>query len=290
MFGVGAILIDKQAGITSAEVIRRFKKSYAARVKIGHSGTLDPMATGLLVLLLGKATKLQGVLLQLPKIYHGKILLGRRTTTDDVTGDTLEELPVSVTQEVVKDLASQFLGPVEQRPPSYSALKVNGKRSYELARSGNAVELAKREVTFHSTRFDLISENEIAYEVCCSSGTYIRSLARDLGENLGCGACLSAIRRVGEGGFSVDAAVSSEQLDDSSLLESAFRSLEDSLLPFPSMNIEEDVCRRVRHGDQECLEGIPIEEQGFLVLKTPIGEVCALAEAVDGKWAFRAVF
>lgn len=209
----GILLIDKPAGWTSHDVVARARRLTGQR-RIGHTGTLDPMATGLLVLCLGQATRLVEYMVGHGKRYTGSITLGRTTTTDDAEGETAAERPVPpLTQAAVEACAARFTGEIRQRPPAYSALKVGGQRAYAAARAGKTVELAERTVTI--TRFEarLTGERIIDITVDCSSGTYIRSLARDLGEALGCGGHLSALRREASGPFAVADALTLEALE-----------------------------------------------------------------------------
>ncbi|MGE0598170.1 MAG: tRNA pseudouridine(55) synthase TruB [Dehalococcoidia bacterium] len=223
----GILLIDKPPGWTSHDVVAKARRITGQR-RIGHTGTLDPMATGLLVLCLGNATRLVEFLTGHDKRYTGEIALGRTTTTDDAEGDTLADYPVPpLTQAAVDEVSSRFCGVILQRPPAYSALKVQGRRAYALARSGAAPELPPRPVTIGSHNLRLLAPDRLSLDLTCSSGTYVRSLARDLGVALGTGAHLTSLRRQATGPFSLDSAVTLE------VLETAVRNdtLDDVLLP-----------------------------------------------------------
>jgi tRNA pseudouridine55 synthase len=203
----GILLIDKPAGWTSHDVVAKARRVTGQR-RIGHTGTLDPMATGLLVLCLGRATRLVEYLIGHDKRYTGVIALGRTTATDDSEGETIHEAAVPDLTEAELDAAvAGFRGAILQRPPAYSALKVQGKRAYDLARAGRVVELAEREVTVRQFQATFAAPGTVQIDVTCSSGTYIRSLARDLGEGLGCGGHLAALRREAAGPFDVREAV-----------------------------------------------------------------------------------
>lgn len=200
----GILLIDKEPGWTSHDAVAKARGITRQR-KIGHTGTLDPAATGLLVLCLGDATRLVEYMVGHDKRYEGTVRLGARTETDDAEGAVLEEsLPPNPDEVDLDELAARFTGVIQQRPPAYSAVSVGGQRAYAVARRGGVVELAEREVVIHELRLRWSGEAELAVELHCGAGTYVRSLARDIGALLGCGAHLSQLRRTGVGGFRVD--------------------------------------------------------------------------------------
>ena len=187
----GLILLDKPMGITSFGAVAKIKRA-AHEKRVGHTGTLDPMATGVLPVLLGRATALSGLMLDADKRYTATVRLGVATDTDDITGTVIKNGEVNVTSEQLNNAVSHFTGEIMQRPPAYSALKKDGVRLYTLARMGETVEVPERRVTVFSA--DVVSyineKNEFTVNFHVSKGTYIRSLARDIGEFLGCGACL----------------------------------------------------------------------------------------------------
>jgi len=223
----GILLIDKPTGWTSHDVVAKARRITGQR-RIGHTGTLDPMASGLLVLCLGRATRLVEYLTGHDKRYRGTITLGQTTTTDDAEGDVVSKRSVPpMTGSDVEVALAGFRGAIEQRPPAFSALKVDGKRAYSLARAGADVHLPSRPVIIHEISGALVSATEIVLTVHCSTGTYVRSLARDLGEVLGCGAHLSALRRLSAGNFRI------EDADSLAQVESAIEAgeLEDLVLP-----------------------------------------------------------
>ncbi|MFN8388863.1 MAG: tRNA pseudouridine(55) synthase TruB [Bdellovibrionota bacterium] len=214
----GVLLIDKPEGITSAHVVRVVKRTLNAK-KVGHGGTLDPLGTGLLVLLLGRGTKLSSLFLDGEKSYSGLIRLGCATDTDDITGQIVEtdaeiatRFPAQARQSVEERIHRSFTGTLSQVPPAYSALKVGGKRSYDLAREGTLVEHAPREVSISALQVEFVSANTLKYFVRCSKGTYVRSLARDIGRAIGTCGCLESLRREECGGFSVSSACELERL------------------------------------------------------------------------------
>ncbi len=199
-----ALLVDKPKGLTSFDVVERVRVGTGVN-KVGHAGTLDPMATGLLILLVSRpATRLQEAFMHLPKTYEGTMRLGQRTPSHDAETEVEEETDVShLTREHVDEARKQFVGWIEQVPPMYSAVKVDGERLYEKARRGETVDRPPRQVRVDA--FDLLdwSPPFLAVSVACSKGTYVRSLARDLGDALDVGAHLTALRRVEVGPYSV---------------------------------------------------------------------------------------
>ena len=213
------LLIDKPKGWTSFDVVAKVrgivKHQTGQKVKVGHSGTLDPMATGLLIILVGKATKQQDSFMKKDKVYEAEITLGKTSDTYDAEG-SLTDVNDKVPQlnEVQKAL-TQSTGKITQTPPAYSAIKVNGKKAYELARAGKKVELKSREVTVYSIDDVSYEYPKVTFTCKVSSGTYIRSLANDIGELLGCGGYLSSLKRTQIDEYSVKDAISIEQLSDS---------------------------------------------------------------------------
>jgi tRNA pseudouridine55 synthase len=207
----GILLIDKPEGVTSFEVVRRARKALGIR-KIGHLGTLDPMATGLLPLCLLEATKLVPYLMPGSKVYRATVRLGITTDTQDATGVVVARCETLPAPEEIYRAAAAFVGEVTQIPPRYSALHCQGERAYRLARRGEAVELAPRTVTVYELVVDEVALPEFTMTVRCSQGTYVRTLAQDLGEALGCGAHLSALRRLAVGSLRVEEAITLEAL------------------------------------------------------------------------------
>ena len=201
----GLLLIDKPEGITSFSAVSAVKRA-ANEKRVGHTGTLDPMATGVLPILLGKATALSSIMLDADKRYIARVKLGIATDTCDITGKVLENKAVSCNNKQLLEAFKKFTGDIKQTPPIYSALKKDGVRLYDLARQGISVDIPSREITVFSLKLleDLNEENEFAVECHVSKGTYIRSLARDIGEYLGCGATLTALRRTYASGFDIN--------------------------------------------------------------------------------------
>jgi tRNA pseudouridine55 synthase len=202
----GILLIDKPEGVTSFEVVRRARKALGIR-KIGHLGTLDPMATGLLPLCLLEATKLVPYLMPEPKVYRAQVRLGITTDTQDATGTVVARCEALPAPSQIYQAAAAFVGEVTQVPPMYSALHCQGERAYRRARRGEAVDLPPRTVTVYELTVDEVALPEFTITVRCSQGTYVRTLAQDLGEALGCGAHLSALRRLAVGALRVEEAL-----------------------------------------------------------------------------------
>lgn len=302
----GALLIDKPVGITSAGVVGQLKRKFRFG-KIGHAGTLDPNATGLLIILLGKATRLQDVFLGAEKGYEGEFRLGIATDTDDITGreiqrdDALAFWNGKDPEQVLKALEQSFLGTIEQLPPAYSALKVDGERSYDLARQGRAPELSPRSVTIDKMELRFVSRERLRYSIRCSKGTYIRSIARDLGQMLGSVACVETLRRVESAPFAVADAVAVESLTDETQLERALWPLERLVRHLPGVRVDEVCVAELRRGVQTSLGRIGLaapERCGMMtVIWGPEEKVVAVAEtaAVEGadpeapSWKLRCV-
>ena len=207
----GVLLLDKPAGITSTQALAKAKRILGAR-KAGHTGTLDPFATGLLPLVFGEGTKFARFLIDAPKGYRATLRLGVETTTGDTEGTELVRLPINVDEPLIDDVLGRFLGVGEQVPPMHSAVRIEGKRLYQLARKGLEVERAARRIEITELRRESFAGDELVVSVTCSKGTYVRTLARDLGRSLGCGAYLTGLRRTAVGGFVLDQARTLDEL------------------------------------------------------------------------------
>ena len=207
----GILLVDKDPEWTSHDVVNLVRRRFNVK-KVGHAGTLDPAATGLLVLLLGKATKSSQTLSQSDKTYSSEILFGLETDSQDLDGAVVSEKDASfLTEDMVSETFASFMGQQLQTPPMVSAVKVGGKKLYELAREGKSVERDPREIMIHSLNIMNFDLPVASFEVACSKGTYVRTLCADIGEKLGCGAVLKSLRRIRSGEFSVENA---HRLDD----------------------------------------------------------------------------
>ena len=210
----GIVLVNKPAGITSHDVVSFIRRKFNMK-RVGHAGTLDPMATGVLIMLLGKSTKLFDKFVAFDKAYRATLKLGTKTATADIMGKVLEEKPfVGITAAQIETAFLQFTGEIEQKPPMVSAVKHKGERLYKLARQGKEVERIARKVRVDALkllRFDL---PEAEFFMTCSKGTYVRQLAEDVGDVLGCGACIAQIERTKVGPFDIAQAVTLEELNE----------------------------------------------------------------------------
>ena len=275
----GIAVIDKPAGWTSHDVVAKSRGVLDTR-KIGHSGTLDPAATGVLVLGVGRATRLLRFLTELPKSYVGEIVLGVETSTLDADGDVCAAHDMSaVTHDQVREAARAFVGPIMQVPPMVSAVKVDGRRLYELAREGKEVERRARPVELY--RFDiepLVAEPGVwRCTVECSSGTYVRSLAADLGTALGGGAHLRSLRRVAVGGFTVDQACSVEL--------PVLRPISEAVAHLETCAVDDDLARRVGHGQVLDLDVLMREDREANERRTGPADRAGRAGRDEGPWA-----
>jgi tRNA pseudouridine55 synthase len=199
----GVLLVDKPGGLTSHDVVYRLRRKLSMQ-RIGHAGTLDPMATGLLVMLIGKATRISQYLISVDKVYEGEITLGVTTNSQDAEGEVMETRPVPpLTEAQVREAMTGFLGDQYQTPPMFSAVKIDGVPLYKRARQGEEVEREPRFIRV--AVFELVSFNspKLTFRLACTKGTYVRAIAHDLGQKLGCGAHLSALRRTGSGKFDI---------------------------------------------------------------------------------------
>ncbi|MDO8674529.1 MAG: tRNA pseudouridine(55) synthase TruB [Candidatus Omnitrophota bacterium] len=210
----GVIVVNKPPGITSHDVVGFIRRKFKMR-RVGHAGTLDPLATGVLVMLLGKSTKLFDRFVAFDKSYRATLRLGTKTTTADIMGQVIEEKPFSgITRSRVEEVFRGFVGDIEQKPPMVSAVKHQGQRLYKIAREGKSVERTARKVRVDEVRLLSFALPEVEFFMACSKGTYVRQLAEDVGDVLGCGACISQIERTKVGPFDIKDAVKLEDLNE----------------------------------------------------------------------------
>lgn len=256
----GVLLLDKPAGMSSNDALVAVKRLLNAE-KAGHTGTLDPFATGLLPLCFGEATKFAQDLLDADKTYETTVRLGETTTTGDTEGDLLESRPVSVSLEQVEAVLAQFRGPLLQVPPMYSALKRDGKPLYEYARAGVTLEREARPVTIHALELLGLAPPELRLRVTCSKGTYVRVLGEDIGRALGCGAHLTALRRTGIDTLELSGALAIEAMAALSEPERTLQLLPvDALLSkFPQIDLDDELTRRFRQGQRIALNRAGID-------------------------------
>jgi tRNA pseudouridine55 synthase len=283
----GLVVVDKPAGITSHDVVARVRRLAGTR-KVGHAGTLDPMATGVLVLGLNRATRLLGHLTLTDKSYAATIRLGVSTTTDDAEGEVLESASTSgLTDEAVLTALAATVGEIDQVPSAVSAIKIDGRRAHVRVRAGEAVVLPARRVTIHSldvvsTSLDGSGAAEVAIEVHCSSGTYVRAIARDLGRTLGVGGHLTALRRTAVGPFTLDSARTLEELAEELTMTPIAQAARAA---FPALDLDDDEAAGVRVG--RALDA-PLDT--LTALFAPDGTFLALYEPREGAARPVAVF
>ena len=273
----GIVIVDKPQGWTSQDVTARLRRVYATR-RIGHGGTLDPMATGVLPVFVGRATRGVEFFEHAEKTYETVLLLGRTTDTQDVTGATLAEKPVRLSPADIEKVLPRFRGDILQVPPMYSALKVNGKKLYELARKGQEVERQPRPITVFELTNLGFDGTRLSLRVRCSKGTYIRTLCQDIGEALGCGGCMEALRRVRAGEYGIEDAVPLEQLLESETPEQYLRSLDTMFAHCPAVTLTANQEKRCRNGNPF---SSPLP-QGTYRAYSQSGEFLMLAKVEDG--------
>ena len=273
----GIVIVDKPQGWTSQDVTARLRRVYATR-RIGHGGTLDPMATGVLPVFVGRATRGVEFFEHAEKTYETLLLLGRTTDTQDVTGATLAEKAVHLSPADIERVFPRFRGDILQVPPMYSALKVNGKKLYELARKGQEVERQPRPITVFELTNLGFDGTRLSLRVRCSKGTYIRTLCQDIGEALGCGGCMEALRRVRAGEYGIEDAVPLEKLLESETPERYLRSLDTMFAHCPVVTLTANQEKRCRNGNPF---SSPLP-QGTYRAYSQSGEFLMLAKVEDG--------
>ena len=247
----GILNVYKEAGFTSHDVVAKLR-GICRQKKIGHTGTLDPEAVGVLPVCMGSGTKLCDMLTDKSKEYEAVLLLGQVTDTQDVTGTVLEEHEVTADEEQAVEAIRSFVGAYEQIPPMYSALKVNGKRLYELARAGKEVERKGRPVEIHSIEILSVSLPEITFRVACSKGTYIRTLCHDIGQKLGCGGTMKSLKRTRVGIFTIDGALKLSQLEELAAqgrLEEKVIPVEAMFTELPALTVKDAFARLIENGN-----------------------------------------
>ena len=276
-------LLDKPAGLTSHDVVERVRKALTLP-RVGHSGTLDPMATGLLLLCAGEAARLQSFFTLMDKSYDGFIQLGRATTTFDREGESVgpDRDCSGIRREAIEAAADSFRGDFLQSPPPYSAKKVGGRKFYEMARKGESVPLMPKKVRVKELRFGELSEGRLPFTISCSSGTYIRSIASELGEMLGCGAHLESLRRVRIGDFHVSDAVPLERFEEMSPVD---RLAPPHAIPLSRVNFPFERVRlasletwKIRKGQSIPARDVASKEGDWVALVGPADEMVALGQ------------
>ncbi len=246
----GILLLDKRLGVSSNRALQEVKRLFNAN-KAGHTGSLDPLATGLLPLCFGEATKVSGMMLDDNKRYQVTVQLGIKTDTGDLEGSVIATRTVpEFTIKGIKAILEKFTGEIDQIPPMYSALKQNGKKLYELARNGITVERKARHITIFELKLLAVQKDTLELEVYCSKGTYIRSLTEDIGEEIGCGATVKELRRLQAGQFHIEQAVSLEQLQklDEQQLLAALIAVDTPLQNLPAVHLNNQQAASTKQG------------------------------------------
>ena len=282
----GIVVVDKPQGLSSAQVVSRIKAPFGAK-KAGHTGTLDPFATGILLCCLNRATRLARFFLNGDKTYEATLRLGIRTDTQDATGAVLERRPTDqVTAARVALAANRFVGTIAQVPPIYSALKHEGTPLYKLARRGQAVEKPARSVRIDRLEITDVCLPDVRFTVTCSAGTYIRTLCADLGAALGCGGHLTTLRRTASCGFRLDEAWNLDRLTEgraNGRLKTAVIGMREALHFIPEVVAEKELARKVRHGAKLAIGDLParpaLPPGGPIKIVDPNGRLMAVIEA-----------
>ena len=273
----GIVIIDKPAGWTSQDVTARLRRVFGTR-RIGHGGTLDPMATGVLPVFVGRATRGVEFFEHAEKTYETELLLGIATDTEDTTGTVLFRREVSVTPEQLTAVLERFRGEIMQIPPMYSALKVNGQKLCDLARKGRQVERQPRPVTIHELTLLSREGDTLRLRVRCSKGTYIRTLCADIGEALGCGGCMQALRRTQAGEYTIAEAVPLQQLLEAAEPETYLRDVDTMFRGYPGVKLTVNQEKRCRNGNAFSVS-LP---GGTYRAYSQSGEFLMLAKVEDG--------
>lgn len=287
----GVLVVDKPVGMTSHDVVQAIRKGSNIR-RAGHTGTLDPRASGVLVVLVGPAVRLSEYVSASDKRYQAVLMLGTTTDTYDADGKTTSSSPVDVTEEQFDTELQKFVGTIEQVPPPYSAVKVQGRKAYEMARKGEEVELEPRIINVYSLELLEWAPPEVVIDVNCSSGTYVRSLVNDLGERLGCGATLTGLRRTKSGRFTLRDSVPLRKLNEAFANGTWYQYLipaAEALSDWPTIELPHEQVEAIRHGHR-----IPAEDTGQKKVcgVSEQGELVALMELDEAtnEWQPKKVF
>lgn len=272
----GIVIVDKPQGWTSQDVTARLRRVFGTR-RIGHGGTLDPMATGVLPVFVGRATRAVEFFEHAEKTYETVLRFGITTDTEDMTGTILTEEKVSFTEEQLQETLAAFRGEILQVPPMYSALKVNGQKLCDLARKGKTVERQPRPITIYELTLVERGENTLRLRVRCSKGTYIRTLCKDIGEKLGCGGCMESLRRVAAGEYTIDEAVPLQTLLDTEEPEKHLRGVDTMFRNYPAVTLTANQETRCRNGNAFSVSLAPGTYRAY----SQAGEFLMLAK-VDG--------
>lgn len=278
----GIIVIDKPKGRTSHDMVYFIRRMTGIK-KVGHTGTLDPDATGVLPLCIGNGTKVSDMLLESDKCYRAELILGKTTDTQDLSGNVIEEKEVTSSEEEIIKAATSFVGEIEQIPPMYSAIKQDGKKLYELARKGIEVERKPRRVTVNEITIVKIDKNTVTIDVDCSKGTYIRTLCSDIGEKLGCGGCMGNLRRTKAGMFKIDESHTVEEIEklkEKGKLGNIILPVDSVFMKYPKIQLNEKQVKSVTNGIRMTYKGI--EGQTYRVYDNN-NEFLCISKIEDGK-------
>jgi tRNA pseudouridine55 synthase len=289
---MGFLNVNKPLKLTSHDVVARVRRRYKELTgsrKIGHAGTLDPLATGVLVLCLGGATRLSDYVMHTTKQYRARITLGQTTTTYDAEGDVMTETDAShITQDDVEAILLQFTGDIQQIPPMYSAIKVDGKKLYDLARDGKSIERKARNITISSLQVLSWDSPTFELDVVCSSGTYIRSLAYDIGQVLGVGAYLSGLERVASGNFHVESSIKLDNIMNNDAWHQQIILPQDALKDRPSITLTPENLELVQNG--QFIKRTTNNDVEFMFAYTEDGQFAAILTPRDKFWKPHKVF
>ena len=273
----GIVIIDKPEGWTSQDVVSKLRGVFETR-RIGHGGTLDPMATGVLPVFVGRATRGVEFFEHAEKTYEAVLRLGISTDTEDITGTVLEEKEVSVTESAFLSVLDDFRGQIQQIPPMYSAIKINGQKLCDLARKGREVERKPRTITIHRLDCLEFSGSTARLLVHCSKGTYIRTLCKDIGAALGCGGCMESLRRVSAGEYTIENSVPLAQVVASEHPEQFLLAVDSMFRNYPAITLTEKQEKRCRNGNSFSIT----LESGTYRAYSQAGEFLMLAKVEDG--------
>lgn len=258
----GWVVLDKPVGMTSTHAVSRLKRIYNAK-KAGHAGTLDPLASGILPIAFGEATKTVPFVQDGEKSYQFTVKWGEETNSDDVEGDVTAKSDRRPTRDEIEAILPRFIGEISQTPPAFSAIKVNGERAYDIARDGEEVVLAPRMITIHALRLVDFAGERAVFEADCGKGTYVRALARDFGRALSCLGHVIALRRTRVGPFFTDAATPLAALDDPAEAGRAMQPVESGLVEVPCVNVDRNGAGRLRRGQPLLLRGAGSPSEGW---------------------------
>ena len=281
----GIVIVDKPQYWTSQDVVSKLRGVFKTR-RIGHGGTLDPMATGVLPVFVGRATRGVEFFEHAEKTYETLLRPGITTDTEDITGTVLTEQDAFATASQLEEVLTRFRGEIQQIPPMYSALKVNGQKLYDLARKGKEVERQPRTITIHELTLLGMEAEGIRLRVRCSKGTYIRTLCKDIGEALGCGGCMAALRRVSAGAYTIEEAVPLQELIETNEPEKYLRAVDTMFSDYPAVKLTPNQEKRCRNGNSFSV----MLEPGTYRAYSESGEFLMLAQVDDGIMSTRKSF